>query len=107
MQAHNRYRTVLVSVLIRAQRGRVSIRVETMASHDREGPDADERRMPSTWTYKVCVVHNGQVIQEVKEYDILADALQKLRRMTVLYAVKAREWNDVFVMIAGRVCGDC
>jgi len=59
--------------------------------------------MPSTWTYKVCVLHNGQVIQEVKEYDILPDAIQKLRRLNDLYAVKARlEWNDVFVVIAER-----
>ena len=91
--------------------GRVQLREQACAPgpvHS-EGPDADadERRMPSTWTYKVCVLHNGQVIQEVKEYDILSDALQKLRRMTVLYAVKAREWNDVFAVIAGRVCGDC
>ena len=59
--------------------------------------------MPSAWKYKVCVLHNGKVVQEVKEYEILSDAIHKLERLNALYAMKARlEWDDVFVVIAER-----
>jgi len=59
--------------------------------------------MPSAWKYTVCVLHNGQVVQEVKEYNNFDEAIRKLERLNALYAVKARlEWDDVFVVIATR-----
>jgi len=59
--------------------------------------------MPSAWKYTVCVLHNGQVVQEVKEYNNFDEAIRKLGRLNALYAVKARlEWDDVFVVIATR-----
>ena len=59
--------------------------------------------MPSAWKHTVCVVNNGQVVQEVKEYNNFDEAIRKLERLNALYAVKARlEWDHVFVVIATR-----
>ena len=60
--------------------------------------------MPSTWTYKVCALHDGHVIQVIKEYDILFYALRQLRRLNKNHGARARfEWDDVFVVIAERL----
>jgi hypothetical protein len=59
--------------------------------------------MPSAWKYKVCALHNGYVIQVIKEYDILYYALRQLRRLNENQGARARsEWDDVFVVIATR-----
>ena len=60
--------------------------------------------MPSAWTYKVCALHNGHVIQVIREYDILFYALRKLRSLSKDQGAIARaEFDDVFVVIATRV----
>ena len=60
--------------------------------------------MPSTWKYKVCALHNGYVIQVIKEYDILFYAIRQLRLLNKNQGARARaEFDDVFVIIATRV----
>ena len=60
--------------------------------------------MPSAWKYKVCALHNGHVIQVIREYDILFYALRKLRSLSKDQGAIARaEFDDVFVVIATRV----